>query len=211
MASFDSCSLAAALAVLSLGFGAGCAEDLKLEGGDGPAQTVATEPLDDGSFTTRVDASDSETWVYFSFISGGEVAPLDPLSAADWDLGFQRFHIISNGGASGSGGAAIAVLPEQSFDAVVSAPAEGYVPDQPDGDDADSLVDSQFEQGDGWYAYDETTNRLSPRANVYVVQTARRAHYKLALLGYYDAAGSSGHPRFAWAELPSEVAPRVDP
>jgi heme-binding HmuY-like protein len=211
MFSFDSSSLTAALAVLSLAFGASCAEDLKLDSEDGPTETVATEPLADGSFMTRVDASDSEAWIYFSFVSRGQVIPLDPLSSTDWDLGFQRFHIISNGGASGSGGAAIAVLAEQSFDAVVSAPAEGYVPDQPDSDDSDSVVNSAFEEGDGWYAYDEMTNRLSPRANVYVVQVARGASYKLALLDYYDVAGSSGHPSFSWAELPATGIPGVDP
>jgi hypothetical protein len=207
MFSFDSSSLRAALAVLSLASGAGCAEDLKLDDEDGPTATVATEPLADGSFTTRVDASDYEAWVFFSFVSGGEVIPLDPLSSTDWDLGFQRFHIISNGGASGSGGAAIAVLPEQTFEAVASAPADGYVPDQPDSDDGDMVVNSAFEEGDGWYAYDELTNRLSPRANVYVVQTARGAHYKLAFLDYYDVAGSGGYPMFSWAELPGSGVP----
>lgn len=216
MFSFDSSSLTTALAVLSLACGAGCAEDLKLDGEDGPLETVATEPLADGSFLTRVDASDAEAWVYFSFVSGGQVIPLDPLSSPDWDLGFQRFHIVSNGGASGSGGAAIAVLTEQSFEAVVSAPADGYLPDQPDGDDSDTVVNSAFEEGDGWYAYDETTNRLSPRANVYVVQTGRGAHYKIALVDYYDGAGSSGHPSFSWAalpeiELPDIGTPGVDP
>jgi len=211
MFSLDSSSLTAALAVLSLAFGAGCAEDLKLDSEDGPTETVATEPLADGSFMTRVDASDAEAWIYFSFVSRGQVIPLDPLSSADWDLGFQRFHIVSNGGASGSGGAAIAVLTEQSFDAVSSAPADGYVPDQPDSDDSDSVVNSMFEEGDGWYAYDDMTNRLSPRGNVYVVQTARGAHYKLAILDYYDVAGSSGHPSFSWAELPESSTPGVDP
>lgn len=211
MFSLDSSSLRAALAGLSLAFATGCAEDLKLDGEAGPAETVATERLADGSFMTRVDASDSEAWVYFSFISGGQVLPLDPLSSSDWDLGFQRFHIISNGGASGSAGAAVALLTEQSFDAVVSAPADGYVPDQPDSDDSDSVVNSAFEEGDGWYAYDEMTNRLTPRANVYVVQTARGASYKLALLDYYDGAGSSGHPSFSWAELPETGIPGVDP
>jgi hypothetical protein len=211
MFSLDSSSLTAALAALSLAFGAGCAEDLKLDGEDGPTGTVATEPLADGSFMTRVDASDAEAWIYFSFVSGGQVIPLDPLTSSDWDLGFQRFHIISNGGASGSGGAAVAMLTEQSFEAVTSAPADGYVPDQPDSDDSDTVVNSVFEEGDGWYAYDEMTYRLSPRANVYVVQTARGAHYKLALLDYYDAAGSSGHPSFSWAELPETGTPGVDP
>jgi hypothetical protein len=174
---------------------------LKLDGDDGPAQTVATEPLADGSFTTRVDASDSETWIYFSFISGDQVVPLDALNAADWDLGFQRFHIISNGGASGSGGVAVATLVDRAFDEVVAAPGDGYVADQPDTDDDDTVVNSAFEEGDGWYDYDETTNRLSPRAYVYVIQTARGAHYKLSILDYYDSAGTSGHPSFTWAEL----------
>ncbi|HTV18570.1 MAG TPA: HmuY family protein [Polyangiaceae bacterium] len=200
MFAIDSRSLAV-VAALSLLASAGCAEDLELSTDDGPAETVATEPLDDGSFMTRVDASSSDEWIYFSFVSGGQVIPLDPANSSDWDLGFQRFHIISNGGASGSGGSAVAVLLEQQFDAVLSPPTDGYVVDQPDSDDSDTVVDTVFEEGDGWYAYDDMTNRLSPRANVYVVQTTRGAHYKLSIVDYYDSAGSSGHPSFSWAEL----------
>jgi hypothetical protein len=188
-------------ALLSVGSAAGCAEDLKLDSEDGPAEIVATEPLAEGGFSTRVDASDDALWVYFSFVSGGQVIPLDPATSSDWDLGFLRFHIISNGGASGGGGASVAVLADQTFDGVTVAPTDGYVADQPDTDDGDTIANSVFEQGDGWYAYDEMTNRLSPRALVYVIQTARGAHYKLSILDYYDAAGSSGHPQFSWAEL----------
>jgi hypothetical protein len=43
-------------------------------------------------------------------------------------------------------------------------------------------VNSIFEAGDGGYAYDEMTNRLSPRALVYVVATGRGAHYELSIL-----------------------------
>jgi hypothetical protein len=180
---------------------AGCAEDLVADGDEGETQTIATLPLPDGGFTTRVDASASDIWVYFSFESSAQVVPLDPQTSNDWDLAFQRFHIITNGGASGNGGASVAVLADQTFAGVVAPPAEGYVVDQPDGDDSDTLVDSAFEEGDGWYAYDETTNRLSPRPSVYVIRTGRGAHYKLSILDYYDEAGSSGHPSFSWAEL----------
>jgi hypothetical protein len=180
----------------------GCAEDLQLDTPETPTEPVVTEPTGDGAFTTSVDASDAEQWVYFSFLSGGEVIPADPASSTDWDLAFQRFHIISNGGASGGGGSAVAVVAGQPFEGVATAPVDGYVADLPDGDDDDTVVDSVFEAGDGWYDYDETTNRLSPRVNVYVVQTGRGAHYKLTILDYYDAAGSSGHPSFSWAELP---------
>jgi hypothetical protein len=96
----------------------------------------------------------------------------------------------------------VALIVDQPFDAVLAAPAEGYVADLPDGDDDDTIVDTVFEEGDGWYDYDQNTNRLSPRAYVYVVQTGRGTRYKLAILDYYDVAGSSGHPSFSWAELP---------
>ncbi len=184
----------------------GCAEDLQLDDAEAPAATVSTDATGENAFTTRIDASDEATWVYFSFVSRAQVIPVDPPNSTEWDLGFQRFHIISNGGASGSGGASVAVLAEQSFDAVVAPPSEGYIPDQPDSDDGDTVANSAFEDVDGWYAYDEETNRLSPRGNVYVVQTARGAFYKLALLDYYDEAGSSGHPSFSWAELAGTAA-----
>jgi heme-binding HmuY-like protein len=182
---------------------AGCSDDLKVETATEPepAPPVVTQPADDGTFTTQVDAADGASWVYFSFESGSQVTPPDPASSDTWDLGFQRFHIISNGGASGTGGAAVAILTDQEFDAVTTAPGDGYVEDQPDTDDDDTLANSAFEMGDGWYDYDPATNRLSPRANVYVVQTASGAHYKVEILDYYDPAGTSGHPTFAWAEL----------
>lgn len=123
------------------------------------------------------------------------------MNSPDWDLGFQRFHIIANGGASGSGGASVAALAEQTFDSVTSAPAQGYIEDQPDADDDDSVADSAFAMNDGWYDYDGATNRLSPKPIVYVVRASSGQHYKLELLDYYDAAGTSGHPSFVWMPL----------
>jgi heme-binding HmuY-like protein len=182
---------------------AGCADDLEVQTETEPeqAQSVVTQPGEGGTFTTQVDASNAEAWVYFSFESGAQAVPPDPASSEGWDLGFQRFHIISNGGVSGTRGNAVAIVSDQDFDALTTAPSDGYLEDQPDGDDDDTVVDSAFETGDGWYDYDPATNRLSPRANVYVVQTPSGAHYKLEILDYYDTAGTSGHPTFAWAEL----------
>jgi hypothetical protein len=197
----SSCLLrASALLCLALPL-AGCAEDLQPEAEGTETETVSTEPVGGDAFNTRVDASDDALWVYFSFASAGQVTPADATNSADWDLGFQRFHIISNGGVSGSGGATVAVLVDQTFDGVLEAPEDGYVADAADDDDSDTIANSAFEQGDGWYAYDEMTNRLSPRPIVYVIRTARGADYKLSLVDYYDAAGSSGHPIFSWSEL----------
>lgn len=178
-----------------------CADDLAADTVDTETARVVTELNGSGESMTTIDASNAEAWVYFSFESGAEVTPADPQSSPDWDLAFQRFHIISNGGASGSGGAAVAVLVDQPFSSVSSAPEDGFISDEPDSDDDDDVVDSAFAAGDGWYDYDSSTNHLSPRPLVYVVRTSGGAHYKLELLDYYDAAGTSGHPSFMWAEL----------
>lgn len=187
--------------ILSL---AACADELTLEPDDrgGPADDpVITEAADDGSFITRVDATDEAAWIHFSFDSRAQALPADPASSPDWDLAFQRFHIISNGGVSGTGGVAVAVLMGTPFESVRTPPDDGYTSDQADDEDDDSVQTSAFEAGDGWYDYDSATNRLSPRPHVYVVETARGAFFKLQLLDYYDSAGTSGHPSFNWAPL----------
>ena len=181
---------------------AACGDDLAIDSTQTErSPLVATESNGAGESTTTIDASNAEAWVYFSFASGAEVTPVDPATSADWDLGFQRFHIISNGGVSGSGGAAVAAVVEQTFESVTSAPAEGYVADQPDSDDDDAVANSAFAENGGWYDYDGATNRLSPKPIVYVVRTSTGAHYKLEILDYYDAAGTSGHPSFVWMPL----------
>jgi hypothetical protein len=186
----------------SLGL-ASCAEDLTLDSTTAePGAKIVTETNADGVFTTRVDASAANEWVYFSFSTQAEATPPDPANSPDWDLGFQRFNIITNGGASGTAGAAVAILDGQDFEAVTTAPADGYLEDQPDSDDADMIVDSAFAEGDGWYDYDQSDNTLSPKAIVYVVRLGNGAHYKLHLLDYYDDTGTSAHPSFTWAELP---------
>jgi hypothetical protein len=83
----------------------------------------------------------------------------------------------------------------------MSAPVEGYVEDQPDSDDDDPVANSAFAESGGWYDYDGATNRLSPKSIVYVVKTGAGAYFKLAILDYYDAAGTSGHPSFVWTAL----------
>jgi hypothetical protein len=179
-----------------------CADDLAADSAETESSAlVATEASGAGESTTTIDSSNAEAWVYFSFASGAEVTPAEPASSPDWDLGFQRFHIISNGGVSGSGGAEVARLVERTFESVTSAPVEGYVVDQADSDDDDAVVDSAFALDGGWYDYDGATNRLSPKPIVYVVRTGSGAHYKLEILDYYDAAGTSGHPSFVWTAL----------
>ncbi len=181
---------------------AACADDLVPEASTGGENgRVVTEASGNGELTTRVDASDRERWVYFSFVSRAEVTPDDPENDGDWHLGLQRFSIITNGGVSGSGGAAVAILSGATLADVTVAPVDGYVEDRPDADDDDTVVDSAFAEGGGWYDYDPSDNTLSPKQIVYVFRSGDGRHYKLEILDYYDTAGTGAHPSFVWAEL----------
>ena len=160
---------------------------------------------EDGTVTTTVDATHNVDWHYLDLETGLAVTTDVPSPDTRWDLAFQRFKILSNGGVSGPGGAAVAVLSEP-FDALTRAPETGYVLDAPDGEtDRDTDNDSAFVNGvDDWYAYEETTHLLTPRTDrVYVVRTSEGGYFKVQLVGYYDGAGTPGFVRFRWARVES--------
>lgn len=184
---------------IGLALTCGCADDLTPNtDAPEPSATVVTEALEGELFMTAIDASDRERWVYFSFAEAAEVDVGDPATSTEWDLAFQRFNVLSNGGASGSGGRAVAILDGMQLEAVTSAPADGYVEDRPDSEDEDRIADSAFADGDGWYDYDSADNTLSPKPIVYVLRAPGPQYYALAFSSYYDDAGTSAHPSFRW-------------
>jgi hypothetical protein len=148
----------------------------------------------DGSTTTTVDASSMSDWIYLDLDAGAEVDADD----ATWDLAFQRFLIIVDGGVSGDGGVEVAILDGGDFAGMTAAPADGWITDAADGDDEGEEPDLAL---GGWYAYDPATHVLSPNDLVYVVRSNDGAYAKLQMLDYYDDAGTSGFPRFQWAPV----------
>lgn len=185
-----------AIALLSTG----CAEDLRPDRPDGglpgeglPPGSFTTTTLPDGTFLTIVDASATHAWIYGDFETAAAIDETGP-----WDLRFQRFHISTNGGVSGSGGVEVAAIPNTSLDELV-VPSEGFVSDAPDGDDENAEPDYAFEQGDGWYDYDPQTHVLTPKAMAWVVRTNGGSTIALAIQGYYDTAGTAGWFSFRWA------------
>lgn len=131
-----------------------------------------------------------------------EVMPADPLNDAVWDVAFRRFHIVVNGGVSGSGGVTVAAVDGQPFDVVEAPDMAAFVTDVADGEDEDALPDYVFSGGlDPWYAYDVVTHVLSPKARVFVLRTSAGGFVKLAIDDYYDGAGGSGHPTLRYAGL----------
>jgi hypothetical protein len=149
----------------------------------------------DGSFASEVNATNMQSWVYFSLRAQVEVSPEQPEQSDSWDLGFQRSNVKVNGGTSGAGGVLVSSA-GGSFESVQEPPADGYVADA----DMDGSPDYAFGAGDGWYSYDPASHALTARDTVFVVKTAA-GHFKLQFSSYYDAAGTPGMPQFRWAPL----------
>lgn len=169
----------------------GCAEDIRpepeLDGG--PVGKVSTVANADGTYTTRLDATLAEAWTHLDLATGVETEP-----SGSWDLAAQRFHLkLVDGGE-------VASLPGILAE-VTTIPTEGWLTDQPDGDDDNPDPDYAFEQGDGWYAYDVETHVLTPRPLVWVVRTGDATAVKVAIEDYYDDVGSSGVYTLRWAPL----------
>lgn len=147
----------------------------------------------DGVHRLEVDAHAEDAWIYFDLETRKQIVPADPADDRTWDLAFQRFHIRTNG--------AVARLDGADFDALVTAPADGYLVDEDDSDDEGTDPDFAFLKGDAWYAYDLASHKLTARDVVFVVRTPEGNHFKVRMLGYYDAAGSSGHPSLLFAQV----------
>lgn len=164
-----------------------------------PTQTapgkVATTRGADGTYTSVVDATSMTDWIYADFETGKEARATDA-----WDLRFQRFHISTNSGVSGSGGVQVAPVTGTTFAALTTAPAAGYLTDTADAN-GDGMPDYVFDQGDTWYHYDDATHVLTPLPVVWVVKTDGGATLKLEIVKYYDDAGTSGWFTLHWGPL----------
>jgi hypothetical protein len=158
-----------------------------------------THAVDGAAYLAFVDASSTTDVIYLDLDGGAEVTPADPAGDPSWDVAFKRSEVRLNGGVSGTGGVTAAALDGTDLAAVTVAPASGFVSDAPDGADADTTPDLAL---GAWYTYDSTTHVLSPADRTYVVHTSAGAYVKIRFAGYYDQAGTSGHPSFRWAIIP---------
>lgn len=164
---------------------------------------------DEGGGVTRttVTACTDARWVGLDLDDRSETLVGDPPAAESWDIAFQRFHVKSNGGVSGTAGVRVAPLTDVAFEDVSEPPADGWREDQPDSDldGHDDYVISG--QDPTWWEYDLETHVISMTGVVWVVESNQGRHYKLELVDYYaDVNGSaeSGYPTFKWAPLGDE-------
>lgn len=158
-----------------------------------------THSEDEESTTiTTINASCEENWVYLNLSDKTEVSPETPEDSVQWDIGFQRFKIKSNGGISGSQNVMITVVTDTAFEDLTQAPISGYLIDAVDSDDEDEDPDTPFLAPNAWYAYDEETHILTPKNQIYVIQSVAGNYFKIQMIDYYDEAGTSGYPKFKW-------------
>jgi hypothetical protein len=158
--------------------------------------------------TVTIDATDYEEWTYFSFSTGDVLIVSNPETETNWDLGFLRNHIKTNGGTSGSGMGEVYDAGVVSFESVTEAPTAGYVSDNdtiqhtildftqdPPAIEVDISANPLLET---WGEFDDT---MPPTFNVsnkiFVIKTANGNYAKLHFQSYYNADGS-GHVTFEY-------------
>ena len=108
----------------------------------------------------------------------------DP-APGEWDLAFQRFYIVANGGAGFAGRGGLLDLGPVPFDSVKVVPENGYVASEA-GRDTTNAATAE------WYDYSFTSHLLTPRPRTYAVRTADGRYAKLEVVGYYCPGARPG-------------------
>jgi hypothetical protein len=179
---------------------------------------VSTTDLAGGVKETQVDATAGgvseaikNPYVYISLKDGSKVAIDDFAARKDstWDLALRRTIIRVNGGDSGPGKGAVAVLAGKTLDQVTAIPASSsfLTDDFIDDNCVIQYNDAQYiktafgGQSGRWYDFDTTNMKVQVRPDTYVIRTASGDHVKLVIKAYYDTAGEGGHFTLDWSPL----------
>ena len=164
-------------------------------------QEQINEPIALEAHTFTIDATNKETWAYFSFETGDVVEVADAMNSDAWDIGFQQTKVKLNGGISGPGMGSVVMLTNTTFENVTAAPEDGYSADT----DATLAIVPQSEKG--WYIYTgPPTHWILPLEDlVFVIKAADGTFAKLRFIGYYkDNANKqeSGFVTFEYVHQP---------
>lgn len=143
-----------------------------------PEPKEVGEALTD-TITYRINASSLEEWAYFDFSTGATVKGPEQ-SSLDWDIGFKRALIISNGGeANPKGMSGVVRLENAEFDSSKEAPESGYSVDI-----RVNPTETENPAFKKWYEYSYMSHILKPKKNVYIIRTADGKYAKMQILKY---------------------------
>ncbi len=132
--------------------------------------------------TYIVDATKLGRWAHFSF-SKLTVHYSDKIEkdSLDWDIAFLRAKIVTNGGKTGKGKAAVSTVEDAAFETVETAEGVGAFL----ADDKENITETKNPALDHWYIYDFWTHQLKPTPVVYLLRTADSHYAKFQITGYY--------------------------
>lgn len=162
----------------------------------------------------KFEAQSFTEWTYFSFEKGAIVTVSDASNDTDWDMGFLRFNIRTNGGTSGKGKGAAIETTAKDFDKLTTIPSSGFVNDSEIKVMVSGAMPSQytttagstvFKVGDnqGWAWFDFRANVWSVNNNVFIIRTATGKYAKVLMKSFLNDADKSGHITFEYIYIRS--------
>ena len=188
------------LALIGLLALAGCANDLRVDhpfdGQVNAGPLVDVTVLDNGLKQVHVDATNKGSQVFVDLDEGREMKADEAFSTNGWDLAFKRYEIaINSGDANPTGVVEAAILKEQDFDSLSTAPADGYA----------TGIGAQMSEVNGanaWFSYELSAHGIVTRSDIfYVVKSSAGAYFKFKMISYYDASGTPASLTFEYGAL----------
>ncbi len=136
--------------------------------------------------TLVVEAKSKETWTLVSFSTGKSFTVNDlekqreELKRRDWDLGFQRTKIVTNGGITNpKGKVGVINLGQVDFDSIREVPEGEFI------QDSSSFGRRTNKAITDWYNYRTRTHNIESKKNVYIMKTSSEDFLKMRILNYY--------------------------
>ena len=136
--------------------------------------------------TIQINAKVKDAWMLVHFPSRKTHSVADNelkknvFQSLDWDLGFSRTKIITNGGGTNPLGYTGAInLGPVEFNKVSKAPKNGYIKDEVT---FGNLINKELSD---WYTYRTRTHNIESKNNVYLIKLKNNRFMKMRILNYY--------------------------
>lgn len=140
---------------------------------------------------TTIDATDEDSWVYFSFRQG-DLVPSESAGpdSMEWDLGLSRTKLRTNSGTSGAGLGGAATANETDLGAITGVADVSVTPDE--------MIPLPGPPGSGdysgnpvlaeWFDYNPMTHAVTPADAAFIVGTATGGYVKLRIESFDDGS-----------------------
>ena len=136
--------------------------------------------------TIQINAKIKNAWVLVHFPSrkthtvANDKFKKSAFQSLNWDLGFSRTKIITNGGETNPLGYTGAInLGPVEFNKVNKAPKNGYIEDEVT---FGNLINKELSD---WYTYRTRTHNIESKNNVYLIKLNNNRFMKMRILNYY--------------------------